>query len=249
MTHPISLKVIGNYIMASDLSQIQLQEKAMMNSYVQLGYQLTNNSLINPYSLLASYEAGKSHKKTSVELIYKLSSEGENNGLDMRFFAGTMLKTDSEIPFYSFSASGRSGSEQYLYQGFYPDRFSEFPKSFFSRQMTLSEGGLVTPINESLGYSQWLISLSLSSTLPGKVSMLPVKPFINILLNDHGISNSLKSPLFYEAGLKVGIWGFFEIHVPLLVSKNINSVTSSFKNRIRFVFSLDSLRKILLIDK
>ena len=45
MTHPISHKVIGNYIMVSDLSQIQLQEKAMMNSYVQLGYQLTNNSL------------------------------------------------------------------------------------------------------------------------------------------------------------------------------------------------------------
>ena len=249
MSLPINHKVIGNYIMASDLSQIEREEKAMMNSYVQLGYQLTNNSLKNPYSLLAYYEAGKYHQKTSVELNYRLSYEGENNGLDMRLFAGTMLKAHPENPFYSFSASGRSGTEQYLYQGFYPDRFSEFPKSFFSRQMTLSEGGLVSPINESLGYNQWLISLSLSSTLPGKVSMLPVKPFINILLNDHGVSDSLNSPLFYEAGLKVGIWGFFEIHVPLLVSKNIDSVTSSFKNRIRFVFSLDALSNLLLIDK
>ena len=115
--------------------------------------------------------------------------------------------------------------------------------------MTLSEGSLVSPINESLGYSKWLLSLSLSSTLPGNASLLPIKPFLNILLNDHGVSDNLNSHFFFETGLKVGIWGLFEIHVPLLVSKNIDSVTSSFKNRIRFVFSLDALSKLLLIDK
>ena len=249
MTNPINHKVIGNYITASNLSQIKRQEKAKMNSYLQFGYLMTKNSLNNPYSLLASYEVGKTHQKTSVEFNYKLSYRGENNGLDLRFFAGTMLKTDSEIPFYAFSASGRSGREQYLYQGFYPDRFSMFPENFFSRQMTLSEGGLVSPVNDSLGYSKWLLSLSLSTTLPGKASLLPVKPFLNLLLNDHGISASRNSSFFYEAGLKVGAWGLFEIYIPFLVSKNINSVSSSFKNRIRFVFSLDSFSRLLLNDE
>lgn len=249
MTSPLNHKVIGNYISASNLSQIENQEKAKMNSYVELVYQLTKNSLYNPYSLLASYEVGKTHQKTSVEFNYKLSYQGEENGLDIRLFAGTMLKTESKTSFYAFSPSRRSGRDQYLYQGFYPDRFSEFPKTFFSRQMTLSEGNLVTPVNVSLGYSQWLLSLSLSSTLPGKASLLPVKPFLNLLLNDHGLSESHNSPFFYEAGLKVGIWNFFEIYLPIVVSKNINSVNSSFKNRIRFVFSLDSFKGIILNNR
>ncbi len=249
MTHPLNHSVFGNYIAASNLFQAELQEKAKMNSYIQFGYLLEKTSAINPFSLLASFESGKTYQKTSLELNYKLSYWGKNNGLDMRFFTGAMLKTDSEIPFYAFSASGRSGREQYLYQGAYPDRFSVFPENFFSRQMSLSEGGLVSPVNDSLGFSRWLFSLSLTSNLPGKAARFPVKPFLNLLLNDHGISANQNSPFFYEAGLKAGIWGFFEIYIPLLVSKNIDSVNGTFKNRIRFVFSLDSFRKLRLNSK
>jgi len=107
--------------------------------------------------------------------------------------------------------------------------------------MTLSEGGLISPVNDSLGYSRWIFSLSLSGSLPGKASLLPVKPFVNLLLNDHGSGTNNKSLLFYEAGLKAGIWDFFEIYFPLLVSDNIGEITGSLKNRIRFVFRLDAL--------
>ena len=169
-----------------------------------------------------------------------------NNGLEIRIFAGTMLKNASADPFYAFSPSGRSGREQYLFQGIYPDRFSEFPKTFWSRQMTLSEGGLVTPVNDSLGYSRWVCSLSLTSTLPGKASWIPVKPFVNLLLNDHGAGTIDKSPLFFEAGFKAGMWNFFEIYFPLLVSDNIESITGSFKDRIRFVFKLDIFNPLRL---
>ncbi len=244
ITSPINHKGFGNYIAASNLFQIEHREKAQMDSYMQFGYLLEKTSIINPYSLLASLESGETYQKTSLDLNYRVSYLGENNGLDVRFFAGTMLKTDSEIPFYSFAASGRGGREQYLYQGTYPDRFAPFPKNFFSRQMTLSEGGLVSPLNDSLGYSQWLLSLSLTTNLPGRAARLPVKPFLNLLLNDHGMSSAQNSLFFYEAGIKVGIWGFFEIYIPLLVSKNIDSVSGTFKNRIRFAFSLDSISKL-----
>jgi hypothetical protein len=246
MANPFNHKGFGNYIAASNLFQIELHEKAKMNSYVQFGYLFEKAAKINPYAVLASFECGKSYQKTSLELNYRLSYLGENNGLDVRFFAGTMLKTDAETPFYSLSTSGRSGREQYLYQGNYPDRFTAFPVSFFSRQMTIAEGGLVSPMNDSLGYSQWLFSLSLTTNLPGKAGRFPIKPFLNLILNDHGITASQNSPIFYEAGLKTGIWGFFEIYVPLLVSKNIDSVSGSFKNRIRFIFSLDSISKLKL---
>ena len=107
--------------------------------------------------------------------------------------------------------------------------------------MTLSEGGLVSAVNDSLGYSRWICSLSLTSSLPGKASKIPVKPFVNLFLNDHGTGIINKSVLFYEAGLKAGIWNVFEIYFPFIVSDNINSITGSFKERIRFVFRLDKL--------
>ena len=244
--NPFLQKAYGMYTRASDLYKINLSEKANMSSYLQFGYILENTGMINPFNVTAAYESGKSFQKTSVEINYKFSYYGKDQGLDIRMFAGTMLKYSSEVPFYSFSASGRSGRELYLYQGTYPDRFSVLPKTFWSRQMTLSEGGLVSPVNDSLGFSHWLISVSFSSNLPGKAGRIPVKPFINLLLNDHGLSTGQNSPFFYEVGLKAGIWNFFEIHIPLLVSRNIGSISSSIKERIRIVLTLDSFNKLKL---
>ena len=188
--------------------------------------------------MLVSFESGKSFQKSSLDFNYKYSYYGKNNGLEIRLFAGTMLKNASADPVYSFSASGRGGRELYLYNGLFPDRFTGFPKTFWSRQTTFSEGSLVTPVNDSLGYSRWLCSLSLSSSLPKITSWLPVKPFVNLVLNDHG-SGTYKSQLLFEAGLKAGIWNLFEIYLPLYVSDNIKSISGSLKERIRFVFRLD----------
>jgi hypothetical protein len=248
-TSPLTHSLFGNYIAASNLYQIELQEKAKMDSYYQFGYRLEKNSKINPFTMQAGFESGKSHQKASVEFNYKLSYYGQDNGLDIRLFAGTMLKEDSKIPFYSFSPGGRSGRELYLYEGTYPDRFAVFPTSFWSRQMSLSEGGLVSPVNDSLGYSRRLVSLSFTSSLPEKISWLPVKPFVNLLLNDKGLGSGNNSPVFYEAGLKTGIGNIFEIYVPLLVSKNLDAASGSFKNRIRFVLSLDAFGKKRILSE
>jgi hypothetical protein len=249
MNSSITQKVFGNYIAASSLYQIELEQKAEMNSFLQFGYQLDQQRLINPFSVQANLETGKSYQKTSLELNYKVSYYGQNQGLDIRFFAGTMLKNESDIPFYEFAAGGRNGREQYLYQGSYPDRFAVFPDNFLSRQMTLSEGNLVSAVNDSLGYSRWLVSLTFTSSLPKIDKWLPVKPFVNLLLNDHGIGNGNESPIFFEAGIKAGFWDLFEIYIPLVVSKNIDSVSGPFKNRIRFILSLDSFSKEKLISK
>jgi hypothetical protein len=246
MNNHINQKMYANYIAASDLFQIELLEKAKMHSYIQVGYILERTSIINPFTFSASIESNRLYQKASGELSYKYSYNGKNNGLDMRLFAGTMLKNSPSASFYALSPAGRSGREQYLYQGTYPDRFSVFPNTFWSRQMDLSEGGLVSPVNGSLGYSNWLISLSFTSNFPGKAGRMPIKPFVNLLLNDHGTGTGHNSPFFYEAGVKAGIWNFFEIYVPLIVSGNIESLTGSFKDRIRIVIKLDSFKQFKL---
>jgi hypothetical protein len=246
MINPVNHKVSGYFLAASDLHQIELLMPAKMRSYLQFGYIMERSGIINPFNISVTSESGKSFQKTSLDLNYTYSYYGKDRGLGIRLFAGAMLKNDSADPFYGFSTSGRSGNEQYLYEGFYPDRFSELTKTFWSRQMSLSEGGLVSPVNNALGYSRWLLSLSLTSSLPEKISWIPVKPFINVLLNDHDSETTEKSPIFYETGFKAGIWNFFEIYLPLLVSDNIKSITGSFKDRVRFELKLDLLNPVKL---
>ena len=244
--NPLNQKLFGYYIIASDLIQIESLVPAKMRSYLQFGYLLNRNTIIDPMSFSASFESGKSYQKASIELNYKYSYVGKKSGLELRVFAGTMLKSDASNPYYSLSASGRSSTELYLYEGIFPGRFIEFPKTFFSRQMSLSEGGLVSAVNDSLGYSRLLCSISLTSSLPGIASKIPVKPFFNLLLNDHGINSSNKSIIFYEAGLKAGIWDLFEVYFPFIVSDNINILRGSLKERIRFIFRLDKMNPFKL---
>ncbi len=239
-------KVFGYYMAASDLYQIEKMEKATMLSYFQVGYTFEQTKLVNPYSLSANLETGKSFQKASVEFNYKYSYFGQKNGLDIRMYAGTMLKSSSAIPFYNLSPNARSGRNLYLYQGNFGNRFGEFPKDFSSRQMYISEGGLVSPVSDKLGFSKWLMSISLTSSLPGKASRVPIKPFANILLNDHGFTNDHTSPLFYEAGFKAGIWDLFEVYFPIFVSNNMSSENGSIKERIRFVLSLNFLNQVKL---
>ena len=146
--------------------------------------------------------------------------------------------------FYAIAPAGRSGRDEYLFQGTFPGRFAEFPTTFWSRQMNINEGGLISPVNKDLGYSDWLLSLSITSSLPGKATSLPIKPFVNLLLNEHASVNNGGSPFFFEAGIKAGAWNLFEIYLPFLVSKNISISNGQLKERIRFVFKLDGVLKI-----
>jgi hypothetical protein len=239
-------RAFGNYFYLTDLFRVILMEDAGMESYFQAGYGLDNKRSINPFNLLALIESHSDFRKASVDLTYRYSYFGTNQGLGIRLFAGKMLKNNSLVPFHSFAPSGRSGREQYLYGGIYLDRFSGLTENFWSRQISFSEGGLVTPVNQTIGYSDWLVSLSLTSTLPGKVGLVPVRPFVNFLLNDH--RQDPDSRFFYEAGLKAGLWDLFEIYFPLIVSENIASSHGSIKERARFVFTLNLPNTLRLSD-
>lgn len=242
MNNPFHHRLMGYYISASNLLQIEQGQNVRMNSYLQFGYQMEKNALINPFNLVAFLEANGSYQKSSFEINYRYSYSEKKRGFDLRVFAGTMLKK-TPIDIYSFAPGGRSGRELYLFEGTYPNRFAQPSTSFWSRQMSLSEGGIVSPVNDSLGFSNWLVSATFTSSLPGKAGRLAIKPFLTFLLNEQGLNVDNTSPLFWETGLKTGIWNIFEIYVPLLVSSNIESITGSFKDRIRFVFQLNSLNQ------
>jgi hypothetical protein len=241
---PFTHQAFGNYIVASDLDRIRKLEQTKMISFGQLGYKLEKSSNINPFSLVSTFEFSAEFQKVFIDMKYSYSYYGKNNGLNMRLFAGSVLKNKTGIPFYNIAAGGRSGREQYLYEGTFPDRFSEFPLTFWSRQMTLSEGGLVSYVNDSLGFSDWVVSISFDSNLPFIEGKLPVKPFLNLMLNEQGIGSDKRPVFMMEAGLKAGIWNLFEIYFPFFISENLKSGNAVFKDRIRFVLSIDAIQKL-----
>lgn len=247
--NPFKHKVFINLISASDLNKINNAEKADMRIYAQLGYTLNKETTYNPLYLSTCFEWNKFYNKAFVEMNYTLSYNGKHRGLDFRLFAGKMLKNESPVPFYALAMGGRSGGELYLYQDFYPDRFNTSSKTFLSRQMTISEGGLVSTINDSLGFRKRLVSLSLTSSLPGKAGIIPLKPFVTVLLSDKGSRKGYDSWVFYEVGVKTGIWNFFEVYFPLLTSPNIRAINKPFKNNVRFVLKLDSFFPVKLKPK
>jgi hypothetical protein len=243
-TRGLNHRVYGNVIAASDLFEIISLENAETTFFTRFGYGLDQGGPVNPYNLLTSVEVHGSSRKASVEFNYIYSYYGRDRGLFLRLFAGTTLGDDPAVPFHSFSAAARGGRELYLYEGNFPDRFSPFSSTFFSRQMVFSEGGLVSPINETMGYSSRLVSLSLSSTWPGLPAWVPVRPFAGILLNESGRTPGPNSLLFYEAGIKAGLWGLFEVYFPFLVSENISSMTGSLQDRIRFVLIVQPFNRL-----
>lgn len=244
---PYRQNAFGNYYFASDLYQIVTGEKADMKPIMQVGYNLEKRSSINPFSILSSFEFNRDYQKAAAVFNYRFSYFGDE-GLDLRLFTGRTIKNTSATPFYGISPGGRSGREQYLYQGIFIDRFRIFTENFWSRQMLVSEGGLVSNVSDDLGYSEWLVSLSLTSTLPGKADLVPVRPFANFLLNDHGLAPENDSPFFFEAGLKAGVWNVFEIYFPFFVSKNISSAGGPLKERIRFTITLDPAESFRLSE-
>jgi hypothetical protein len=229
-------KLWGKFITASDLFQITEQaEKARTELFWQLGYVLEKPSYLRPFRLNTSIETGDSYVKSSAEINYGLSYYGKNNGLEMRIFGGAMLKNNPSYPLYNFAPSGRSGRELHFYQGEFPDRFATFPETFWSRQMIITEGGIASPINDSTGFSLWLLSASFSSVLPAASGRIPVMPFLNMVYDN-------KSKFYCEAGFRAGIRNIFEFYVPLLVSSDISSVRHSVKDRILFIFNIDAIR-------
>ena len=247
MINPLYQKIFVSIVAGSDLSQIELQEKAKINTFLQVGYKLEKIRLVNPFSLIITFENNVNYLKSSAEFNYRYSYNGINQGLDFRLFSGIILTEHPTNPFYNFSASARCGRDLYLYDGFYPDRFSSFPVTYLSREMTLSEGGLISIPKESLNYSTMILAMSLTSNLPGLSGQIPIKTFVNIILNNSGTNHSLS--IFYEAGIKAGIWNFFEIYLPFPISANIHSADQSFRDRLRFVFNLESVSKIKLNSK
>lgn len=236
----ISKQLKIDYYNVSDLLTLRSDSIHSDNSFLTASFRFRKQTNINPWSIQLYSELGPSFHKMTVNFNYKISYGGRNNGLDLFFLTGAMIRENENNRLYSMAPSARNGNQLYLFEGDFPDRFDARYGTLWSKQMLLKEGMIVSPINDHSGYSRWLSSFSAQAGLPGVVSFIPVKPFINLTFTDD---------MFYEAGFSAGVPDVLEIFVPILVSSNIQSIFPEINQRIRFILSLEHLFRIKPVFK
>ena len=102
MNNPIRQRIYGNYIAASDLFQIEHNEKAQMHSYFQIGYVLEKTSIINPFSISSFFEFNNSYQKSSVEFNYRISYRGKKMDWISGYLPGLCLRIVQQCHFMHF---------------------------------------------------------------------------------------------------------------------------------------------------
>jgi len=223
-----------------------LAANSRQNLYNQLQFRYTNARVLNPYSFATDIQQHQDFVKASITAYYKLNYNSKKKGLTMRFFAGSFLwKSNnfgsSTMADVRYRLSGQTGDQDYLYDNIYLGRNET--SGLLSRQMTNSDGGfkVLTFRGQT---SEYLTTLNLNTTLPGKI---PIR-----LYGDFGhYYNGEKDadPINYSLGASlVLIQDIFEIYFPLQNSNKLRQTLElnnvSFGEQIRFVLNIRLINPI-----
>ncbi len=219
--------------------------------FQQLQFSLTNNRLMDPFSLLTTLENGKRYVKLMTDFRYIFTYRQASRGLHVRWFAGIFLRNKETERNYKFRMSAWNGTQDYLYDHWFLGR-SEI-NGLLSQQMVIQDGGF-----KSFSYAgqsrQWLTALNLTLDMPG---FLPLAFFFDAGMVPSERVGDIKTESFYYDG-GISIWllrHMLEVHIPLFRSSAIRQAqevnNKKFKDNIRFVFSirqfgLRSIQKAIL---
>lgn len=230
----------------------------------EIKFDFKNKKKINPYSFQTAFQISSDFAQLQGTAKYAISYNKARNSIDFRFFAGVLFKEPIKIdpnkgllpPNRSLTMSTNplvgnyadKMNEDYTYESIYLDRNGQ-TNALSHQVFTNKEGGFRSMIGTGLGNSdKWIISLNVSASLPKRI---PIKPFACVgtgYLFDYN-TNTYKHGVFIaEAGFSlVALNDIFEIHFPLLVTKNIkenqnfNFGIDKFYERITFTLDLNLL--------
>ena len=231
----------------------------------QLSFDFKSQQKINPYKINTAIQASSDFANLQATANYSISYFKAKCSVDFRFFAGYFfylknIAIDLDKGFIPPNRSltmssnplvgnfARKMNEDFTYESIYLDR-SGYTKVLSHQVFTNKEGGFRSMIGTGLGNSsKWILSLGVSASLPKRI---PIRPFATIgtgYLFSYK-ENTYKHGVFIaEAGFSiVALKDIFEIHFPLLVTKNIkenqnfNFGIDKFYERITFTLDLNLL--------
>ncbi len=246
-------RIIFNTIAATNMEDYIYNNTNSLSIFYNLGYKLTNKRKINPYNISVNLQAGDGFAKSFVETNYKITYNSQKKGLSFRFFAGKFLyNADYYYGNYNFRLCGSNGYRDYTYNNIFLGRLENIRNDddnhLLSQQFVKNDGGfaIYTLIGQT---NDWLITLNLSTSFPGKV---PLKLYVNVGTYAD-INEYYKSDFYvYETGIELSIIpDIFAIYFPVIMSDDLkilsDSITDNYWQKIRFTLNLNKLNPFLLI--
>ncbi|MBC8485911.1 MAG: M1 family metallopeptidase [Bacteroidetes bacterium] len=248
MKKPIDNYLRLNFIFATSMYDLTLDQDKNFKQYYNIQYRHKNARRINPYGLLIDIQASDDFVKGTLEAKYKIHYIYKKS-LDIRLFGGTFFYKAEDLPgLYDFRVSGSTGYQDYTYDNLFFARFEDAAgKNFLSNQFVGNDGGFAvyTPLGQT---DEWMLALNLTSSLPIP-KKIPLQVYANVATFGKTLSIAdweTPESFFYEAGAKVYIIrNVFEFYFPVLMSDDLqkysDEITDNYWQKIRFTLYLNKL--------
>lgn len=197
-----------------------------------------NKRAFHPYSYEVEAQSGPGFVKLGLTADLRIDYDVRNKSLYIRAYGGKLLSTGaSAIATRYWLNTTFTGRNDYLYDGTFFGRNEQ--EGFFSRQVSIQEGGGKLPTNlyaAPVGRSDnWLLSVNLKTDLP--LGKLPVRLYADVsTFADARFLNPSGSALLFSAGLELHLFReLLCIYAPLVMSREYQDYYNSLFNKNRFL--------------
>ncbi len=219
----------------------------------ELKVTLADSRVLYPYNIQLSLQQGAAFVRAGLTGKYFFNfPEGENKGLNMRFFAGKFFYLQAEniiqqfeTQRYHLNLSAPNGYEDYTYSNYFIGR-NEFD-GWQSQQVIERDGFFkvnTSLLGNKLGRSdKWIAAINFSGDIPGKINPfkilpfnLPVKFFADFGTYAEGWNGtSPNGSILYDAGLQFSPFNsLINIYFPLLYSRAYDDYYKSYLGQKHF---------------
>jgi len=217
---------------ASNPRRMATMGSTEQNYYGLIKYTHRNDRTFNPFGYSLEGQLGEDFAKINLEGHLRIDYHAKNKALHIRAFAGKFF-TINDAPFAAeryYLNSTFSGLNDYLYDETYIGRSET--EGFYSRQVSIKEGGFKSPTfrylsTYGIGRSDnWLASLNLKTDLPLK--KLPIRLYLDVAtFADAGKLNPSGNKFLFNGGVEIYFLDVVNIYVPLFMSRDYNDYRKS----------------------
>lgn len=227
--------LLKGYSISEDDLKFQLNTKdsvynpSKFNSnsvYGLVRYEHQNNRPFNPFSYVGEIQLSQNFIKITAETNWRLDYNRKNKSLYIRAFVGKFFEQNSTISNRYYLNTTFTGQNDYLYDDTYSGRNES--QGTWSKQISMREGGFKIPTNlysQPIGQSNnWLATLNIKTDLPIKI---PLQLFLDLgTFADAEMINPSGQKMLYDGGICLSISNFFQVNLPLIVSKDFSDYQS-----------------------
>jgi hypothetical protein len=162
----------------TELVYVQNTEKYFAN---EAAFSLENTRVLNPFRVSAALQPARDYIRLFAQFNYMVTYNKKNKGLHIRMFAGAFLWNDRDSgvpPDARFRLNFGTGTEQFQKDFLFDEYFfgRNQTDGFASQQVVTKDGGFRS--RTSYGQTDnWITSVHLNSTIPGKI---PIRPYTTV---------------------------------------------------------------------